>query len=68
MDMNMRFNIILQAIAIELQFYMEIDNFLFETTTIFVVSQEVHNGVFQDYQDIGIQMLGRIFQAYMNYQ
>lgn len=46
MDTNMRFKMLLQAVGLEITFDMEKDSFLFETTTIFVVAQEVHSGVF----------------------
>lgn len=48
MDMNMQFKILLQATCVVIHFDMDKDNFLFATTTIFSVAQEVYNGVFRD--------------------
>lgn len=62
----MRFKMLLQAISIAIQFDVEKDNFLFETTTIFVVVQEVNSGSFYT-QDTSIQVLDRIFQTQMNF-
>lgn len=38
MDTNIHFKMLLQAVRMEIPFYMENDNFLFETTIIFVVA------------------------------
>lgn len=67
MDTNLCFKMLLQAVGMEIPFDMARDNFLFKTINIFIVTQEVHSGVLIDSQDIGIQVLGRILQAYMNF-
>lgn len=57
----------LQAIGLEIPLDMKKYNSLFETTTIFFYAKEVHNGVYMEAHDVEIQVLGRIFQAHMNF-
>lgn len=45
MDTNVRLKMLLH-VGLNINLDMEKDNFLFETTTIFVVAYKVHNGVF----------------------